>query len=132
MILTGTTAALHYECVRVAKCINFDLKISRETKETTKLGYWDRTYLAGLRNTTATALVLYDPDDAATVALFNGILADTSSAVCFKLVFDNIADLEVDLAAVITDMSPSVRFGEAIAASVSMQCSGKPDATFST
>ena len=132
MIVLGTTAALYYNCVRIAKCVNFDLKITRETKETTKLNVWDRTFLAGLRNTTASATVLYDPEDAATVALFNGILADTTLATCFKLVFDDVADLEVDLAAIITDMSPSVRFGEAVAASVAMQCSGKPDATFSS
>lgn len=132
MIVLGTTAAFYYNCVRVAKCINFDLKISRETKETTKLHMWDRTFLAGIRNTTANAIILYDPEDAATVALFNGILEDTSQATCFKLVFDDVADLEVDMAAVITDMSPAVRFGEAVAASVAMQCSGKPDATFSS
>jgi hypothetical protein len=130
MILTGTTAGLYYNCTRIAKCVNFDLQVSREMKDTTKLDSWDRTFLAGLRDTTATALLLYDPEDAPAVALFNSIMLDSTDAECFELEFDNIANLGVTMAAIIKQMSLSVRYGEAQASNVVLQCSGKPTAKF--
>ena len=48
-ILTGANGELRYNGIRVAKCRNFSIDISRDALETTNLGVFDKTYVEGLR-----------------------------------------------------------------------------------
>lgn len=129
-ILTSTYAELSCEGTKVAKCRDLSLTINRDSLETTKLGDWDRTYLSGLRGSTGSATVLYDPVDSSIANLLNSVLADSAATVTLDVVFDRVTAKKLSFEAVITEVGPSIAFGEAIACSVNFQVSGKPTGTF--
>lgn len=128
-VLTSTYAELQHEGVRVAKCRDLTLTINRDALETTRLGDWDRSFLAGLRGSTGSATVLYDPVDTSITNLLNAVLTDTTATVTLDIVFDRITAKKLTVEAVITEVGPSIAFGEAIACSVNFQVSGKPTGT---
>lgn len=130
MILTSRQAELRYETIKVAKVRELTLTINRDTVETTRLGDWDRTFLSGLRGSSGTATLLYDPADPSITNLLNAIFEDTTATATFDVVFDSIANTKLTMEAVLTEVNPQVAFGEAIACSVSFQVSGKPTGTF--
>lgn len=130
MILTSTQAELRYENVKVAKVREVNLTINRDAVETTRLGDWDRSFLSGLRGSSGTATVFYDPADSSVTNLFNSVFTDSTATVTFDIVFDSISNKKLTVEAVITELGPQVTFGEAIACSLSFQVSGKPVGTF--
>jgi len=72
-VLTGTSGELRFRGVRVGKCREFSLDISRDALETTVLGQWDRTFVEGIRGASGSTTVLYDRDDTATRDLLNSV-----------------------------------------------------------
>jgi hypothetical protein len=129
MILTSTTAGLYFNNVRVGKVKNIDLDISREAMRTTTIDLFDNTYIAGLRDTKASALLFYDPQDPTVVNILDTIYADTPEILPnFKFVWDINTNRSLTSDAVITNIGLSATYGEAQVCKLSVQLSGKPTA----
>jgi hypothetical protein len=131
MILTGATAGLYYNTLRVGKVKNIDLDISREALRNTTLDLFDHTYIAGIRDTKASATLFYDPLDVAVVNIMNAIYEDVAEVTKdFQFVWDTNTKRELTSSAIITNIGLSVSFGEAQVCKLSLQLSGKPISTF--
>jgi hypothetical protein len=128
MILTGATAALHFNGTRIGKCRDIALSIDRETLPTTRQGDLDRTFIAGLRNTTGSASLFYDPEDTATDALLTQVYADSGALSNLEMVFDQATGRKVTASVLLTRASLSVSFGSAQVCAIDFQISGKPTA----
>jgi hypothetical protein len=131
MILTGATAGLYYNTLRVGKVKNIDLDISREALRNTTLDLFDHTYIAGIRDTKASATLFYDPLDVAVVNIINAIYEDVAEVTKdFQFVWDTSTKRGLTSSAIITNIGLSVAFGEAQVCKLSLQLSGKPISTF--
>jgi hypothetical protein len=131
MILTGATAGLYYNTLRVGKVKNIDLDISREALRNTTLDLFDHTYIAGIRDTKASATLFYDPLDVAVVNIMNAIYEDVAEVTKdFQFVWDTNTKRELTSSAIITNIGLSVSFGEAQVCKLSLQLSGKPISKF--
>ena len=131
MILTGASAGLYYNTLRVGKVKNIDLDISREALRNTTLDLFDHTYIAGIRDTKASATLFYDPLDGAVVNIMNAIYEDVAEVTKdFQFVWDTSTKRELTSSAIITNIGLSVAFGEAQVCKLSLQLSGKPISTF--
>jgi hypothetical protein len=131
MILTGASAGLYYNTLRVGKVKNIDLDISREARRTTTLDSFDHTYIAGIRDTKASATLFYDPLDTVAVSIINAIYEDVAEVTKnFQFVWDLNTKRELTSSAIITSIGLSVAFGEAHICKLSLQLSGKPISTF--
>jgi len=127
MILTGASAGLYYNTLRVGKVKNIDIDISREALRSTTLDLFDHTYIAGIRDTKASATLFYDPLDTAAVGIINAIYEDVAEVTSiFQFVWDTNTKRELTSSAVITNIGLSVAFGEAHVCKLSLQLSGKP------
>lgn len=123
-VLTGATAELRYQGARIGKCRDFSVSTNRDALETTCLGEWDRTFIAGLRGSTGSATVLYDPEDAAAVGLLNSIYKNEGGAEPVRMIMNTATRTGMDVDAIITNVSAPVAFGQAVACSVSFQITG--------
>ena len=121
-VLTGASGALKYSGQTVAKCRNWSLTINRDALEDTCIGTDDRSYVKGLRGTTGSATVLYDPTDSAGSALLNSIF-DNNASDDVEFVF-NGGNGSFACKAILTTVSPSVAVGDVQAVSLSFQVSG--------
>jgi hypothetical protein len=143
MILSSATAELRLNGTRIGKVRNIQPQINRAALETTTLDSWDNTFTNGLRTSTISATILFDPEDATAVTLFNTILEDKPSPSGVTVVFDRLYSgvvpanhlaakaLALECSCLITSVSPGIAFGDLIAVQVSMQVTGKPTGTFS-
>ena len=126
MILTGATAALYFGNSRIGKCRNISLSIEREALPTTKQGDIDRTFIAGLRSTSGSASLYYDPDDSATDALLTQVYSDSSTLSGVEMIFDSVTGKKIAASAVVTRVGVSASFGAAQVCDIDFQVSGKP------
>lgn len=126
MILTGTTALLRYQGSRIGRCRSISLSIEREALPTTKQGDLDRTFIAGLRSTSGSASLFYDPNDQATAALLDKAYDDDSTLPSLEMVFDLPGDRKVSASVVITNITMSASYGAAQLCEIQFQVSGKP------
>lgn len=129
MILTGTTASLYFGGVKIGKCRNISLSIDREALPTTKQGDTDRTFISGLRSTSGSASLFYDPNDAATASIMTTLYSESSSLSGIDMVFDSMTGRKVSANMVITRASISASYGAAIVCDIDFQISGKPTST---
>jgi hypothetical protein len=129
MILTSGQAEMRHEGVRIGKVQGMQLQAARDAVETTPLNVWDRTFISGLRNSQATAKLIYDPEDPATVALLQAFWADSTARAGIELIFDTETDRGIEADAVITSLGLGVQFGEAALCPINLQISGKPIST---
>ena len=121
-VLTGANGALKYEGKTVAKCRSWSLSVSRDALEDTCIGTDDRSYVKGLRGASGSATVLYDPADAAGVALMKSIFNNNASDDV-EFVF-NTSGGQFKCTALLTTINPSVSVGDVQAVSLSFQVSG--------
>ena len=86
-VLTGADGRLVFNGLALAKIREWSLTISKDPLEDTCLGDMDRSFVEGLRNTTGTATVLYDPSRSAANSLLNTILLNEQpeSELVFEL-----------------------------------------------
>lgn len=129
MILTGTTAALYFGGTRIGKCKNISLSIDREALPTTKQGDLDRTFISGLRGTSGSASLFYDPDDSATDAMLTQVYADSSTLSGIEMVFDSATGKKATANAILTRVGISASYGAAQVCDIDFQISGKPTAS---
>ncbi len=133
-VLTGADGQLLSGNQAFAKCRDWSISINRDALEDTCLGDFDRTYVEGLRGTTGSATLLYDPSNSVANNFLNTILDDTGNTqeVTFKL---NRRELgngggAFTCTGFLTSVSPSISVGDVQAVSVSFQVSGKPSGEF--
>lgn len=130
MIATSANATMYYSGSRVGKVKNIQLQTSREALDTTKLNQFDRSFIAGLRDTSATATLFYDPNDLTTVSLIEKIYEDNTSTAAFELVFDSRTEKSTQASAVVTRISVSASYGSAQVCDIEFRVSGKPVSNF--
>ena len=128
-VLTGADGQLRYNNQAIAKCKNWQLNISRNAIETTCLASYDREYVQGLRGTSGSMTLLYDPEQMNANNLLNSVLSDgRSEEVSFVL---NRADGSTFRCnGFLTQTSVSVSTGAASACSCQFVVSGKPEGEF--
>ena len=143
MNLSSATAELRLNGTRIGKVRNIQPQINRAVLDNTTLDSWDETFVYGRRTSTVSATILFDPEDATAVALFNTILEDEPAPSGITVVFDRLykgvipADhlaeraLALECDCLLTSVSAGISFGDLIATQVSMQVTGKPSGTFS-
>lgn len=124
-----TTSADSYSTI--AKVRDVRLDINRDALETTGIGQRDRTYAYGIRGTSGSGTLLYDPSDTGTADLMNQILSDTDTLSGVQLVLDTgSTDGTISGDALITAAGPGVSVGDLVSVPISFTISGKPSGAF--
>jgi len=130
-VLTGADGKLLYQNQAVAKCREWSLSISKDALEDTCLASTDRSYVEGLRGTTGSATILYDPSGVAANALLNTIFETAGSTEQeIRFVFNTKGGGQLNCSGFLTSVSPSVSVGAVTAVSISFQVNGKPTGGF--
>jgi len=129
-VVTGSSGELRYNGLRIGKCREYTLNISRDALETTTLGSNDRSYVPGVRGTTGSATILYDKDDAGTMAVLNSIFDNSTAVGEVRFIFNTAETNALEVDAFITQVSTPVSVGEVTACSVNFQASGSFNGTF--
>ena len=129
-VVTGSNGELRYRGVRIGKCRNFSLDISRDALETTTLGTFDRTYTEGLRGATGSATILYDDSDTATADLLNSIFSNDNGPQAVSMVLNTTNNTTLEFRALLTQVSTPVSVGEVTACSVNIQVTGPFEGSF--
>jgi len=129
MIPTSVHAELRYNGVRVGRVRSIQFQTSRDALETKTLEKWDKTFIAGLRESSASGSLFYDPDDSAAVALISEIYNDGTATIPMEMLFDSVIGKSVAATVVITNVSMSASFGAAQVCEIQFRISGKPIST---
>lgn len=136
-VKTSATALLKFKTttggsfVTIAKVRDVRLDISRDALETTGIGQADRTYGYGIRSTSGSGTLLYDPADTGTADLMNQILSDTEALSGIQLVLDTATtDGTISGDALLTAVGPGVAVGDLVSVPISFTISGKPTGAF--
>ena len=133
-VLTGADGQLSYGGDPFAKCREWTITIAKDAYENTCLGDFDRTYVEGLRGTTGSATLLYDPSNSIANSFLNSILEDApqTKELTFKLNRRTLGDGggTFTVNGFLTNVSASVSVGDVQAVSVSFQVNGKPFGEF--
>lgn len=131
MILTGADGYLKSLDGRIGKCRNVRLSISKGTLRTTKQGDVDETYIPGLRNTTGTATLFYDPTDLIATSFLNSILGDSRvPSTQVELVISGSRKKSMKFSIILTEVGLSIAYGEAQVCEISFQASGRVNGVF--
>lgn len=138
-VLTGADGQLMYGSQAFAKCREWSITTVRDALENTCLGDFDRTYVEGLRGSSGTATLLYDPSNETANNFLNTIFSTSGEAdysapeqLTFKMnrqVFPNGGGVFV-CTGFLTNVGPSVSVGSVQAVSISFQINGKPTGEF--
>jgi hypothetical protein len=136
-VKTSATALLKFKVSSaasystIAKVRDVRLDINRDALETTGIGQRDRTYAYGIRGTSGSGTLLYDPSDTGTADLMNQILSDTETLSGLQLVLDTATtDGTISGDALITAAGPGVSVGDLVSVPISFTISGKPTGAF--
>lgn len=129
MILTSVHAELRYDGTRIGRVRSIQFQTSRDALETTTLDKWDRTFISGLRDSSASGSLFYDPDDTAAVVLISDLYEDSSATLPMEMLFDSVAGKSISATVVITNISMSASFGAAQVCEIQFRVSGKPTST---
>jgi hypothetical protein len=130
MVLTGADGQLKYQGTLVGKVRDWSITVTKDALEDTALGEYDRTYVQGLRGTTGSATVLYDPANAQASVFLNSIFNNSEDVEAVNFVFNRLDNKSFSCTGFVTSVSPSVSVGSVQAVSVSFQVSGKPVGEF--
>ena len=124
-VLTGKNGALSWNGDTVGRIRSWSMTISKDPLETTTLGVHDRNYVPGLRGSTGTAELMYDPSEGQAASLLNSILSNSDDAATSAgFVLDTAGGKSLSCSAFLTSVSPSVSVGAIQVCSVSFQVSG--------
>jgi hypothetical protein len=130
MVLTGADGQLKYQGAVVGKVRDWSITITKDALEDTAIGDFDRTYIQGLRGTTGSATVLYDPGNAQANVFLNSIFDNSENVETVDFVFNKLDNKSFKCSGFVTSMSPSISVGSVQAVSISFQVSGKPIGAF--
>lgn len=130
-VKTSATAELRYEGAAIAKVRDVSITFARDALETTGIGQTDRTYAYGIRGTTGSGTLLYDPSDAATTNVINRLLSDSDTLNTMSMVLDTSTTVgTITGDALITQAGASISAGDLVSVPISFTFSGKPSGTF--
>lgn len=136
-VKTGATAQLGFSAAgdgtytAIAKVRDITLNINRDALETTGIGEADRTYAYGIRGTSGSGTLIYDPLDGGTDAIINQVLSATEALSGIQLKLDtNGTDGTIAGSVLITAVGASVSVGDLITVPISFTISGKPTGSF--
>lgn len=128
-VLTGADGRLVYNGLALAKIREWSLTVTKDALEETCLGDFDRTYVEGLRNTTGTATVLYDPSISVANTFLNTIFGNEEEPVelTFELNSKNktLGGGNFVTKGFLTSVSSSTSVGNVSAVSINFQVNGK-------
>ena len=124
-VLTGADGQLKFSNKVIGKVRDWSLTIQKDALEDTCLGDFDRSYVEGLRGTTGSATVLYDPANDSAVDMLNTILDNNQPENTIEFVLFKDTN-SFSCSGFLTNVSPSVAVGSAQAVSVSFQVCSKP------
>lgn len=130
MVLTGADGQLRYQGAVVGKVRDWSITVSKDALEDTCVGAYDRTYVQGLRGTTGSATVLYDPTNVTAVSFLNSIFENVETTQTVDFVFYKADNKSFACQGFVTSISPSISVGTVQAVAVSFQVSGKPVGVF--
>jgi hypothetical protein len=130
MVLTGADGQLRYQGAVVGKVRDWSITVTKDALEDTCVGDYDRTYVQGLRGTTGSATVLYDPSNVNATSFLNSIFENVETTQTVDFVFYKADNKAFSCAGFVTNISPSISVGAVQAVSVSFQVSGKPVGVF--
>lgn len=124
-VLTGKNGALRWNGSTVGKVRSWSLSVNKDALETTDLGSNDRTYVPGLRGSSGSAELMYDPSEGGATALLNSIFSNETGVVqSVEFVLDSTGGKTFSCAAFLTSASPSVSVADIQTCSISFQVSG--------
>jgi len=124
-VLTGKNGALRWNGSAIGKVRSWSLSVSKDALEDTDLGSNDRTYVSGVRGSTGSAELMYDPSEGGAVQLLNSIFGDdTSAEQSVESVLDSAGGKTLSCNAFVTGASPSVSVADIQTCSISFQVSG--------
>lgn len=130
-VKTSMTAEVRWNNTKIAKIRDISIDTTRNTLDTTALGELDESAVYGVRATTGSGTLLYDPADTVTVDLMNTILADDYVASdSLTIVLDTANNKTISGTVLLTSTQVGVSTGEAIAVPVQFKVNGKPQASF--
>jgi hypothetical protein len=130
MVLTGADGQLKYQGAVVGKVRDWSITVTKDALEDTAIGDYDRTYTQGLRGTTGSATVLYDPSNVQASVFLNSIFANSENTETVDFVFNRLDNQSFRCVGFVTSVSPSISVGSVQAVSISFQVSGKPTGAF--
>ena len=136
-VKTSATALLKFKATTadayatIGKVRDVRLDINRDALETTGIGQGDRTYAYGIRGTSGSGMLLYDPANTGNVNIINRILSDDADISGIQLVLDTAsATGTISGDALITAAGPSISVGDLVTVPISFTISGKPTGQF--
>ena len=130
-VKTSMTAEVRWNNTKIAKIRDISLDISKNALDTTVLGDLDETAVYGVRSTSGSGTLLYDPADAQTVDLMNTILANEYEASdSLTIVLDTANNKTISGTVLITSTQVGVSTGEVISVPVQFKVNAKPTASF--
>ena len=129
-VLTGSDGQLKFDGSSVGKCREWSLSVTKDALEDTTIGSYDRTYIEGLRGTSGTATVLYDPANRVAAALLNSVFDNGRTSDSVDFVLNRQEGTSISCKGFVTSVNPSVSVGAVQAVSISFQINGKPDGNF--
>lgn len=138
-VKTSATAVVRFKAdlsdasdyIDVAKIRDIKLDINRDALETTGIGQKDRTYAYGIRGTSGSGTLLYDPENESAVAMADRILGDNESLSGLQIVLDDTSSAGTFTSEVlITAVGPGVSVGDLVTIPISFTVSGKPTGAF--
>lgn len=130
-VKTSLTAEVRWNNTKIGKIRDVSIDVSRNTLDTTALGDFDESAVYGVRSTTGSGTLLYDPQDAPTVALMNKIFSNELEASdSLTMVLDVQNGKEIAGTVLLTSLQAGVNVGDAIAVPVQFKINNKPTHTF--
>lgn len=130
-VKTSMTAEVRWNNTKIAKIKDISLDIARNPLDTTALGDTDESAVYGVRSTSGSGTLLYDPLDPQTVDIMNTILSDDYVASdSLTIVLDTLNNKTITGTVLLTSTQVGVSTGEAISVPVQFKVVGKPTASY--
>lgn len=130
-VKTSMTAEVRWNNTKIAKVQNISLDITRNALDTTALGELDESAVYGVRSTSGSGTMLYDPADTTTVDLMNTILADEFVASDnLTMVLDTSNNKTISGTVLLTSTQVGVSTGDVISVPVQFKVNNKPSSSF--
>lgn len=149
-VLTGADGFMRADGHKIGKVRNFSISVQRDAVDVTTLDMYDKDYVQGLRNTTGSCTLFYDPEDKHANQFLNSIFDSSNKRHKVDFVLNkNGANLNWDYRpkpgagttdpkllgtfryrGFLTNVSPSVDVGAAQAVQVSFQACGPAEGAF--
>lgn len=130
-IKTSLTAEVRWNSTKIAKIRDISIDVTRNTLDTTALGDTDESAVYGVRSSSGSGTLLYDPADAPTVSLMNTIFSNvTEPTDLLTMVLDTANGKQISGTVLLTSLQTGVNVGDAIAVPVQFKLNNKPTHSF--